>query len=159
MGAPDLAGSEAYYVSINQLPVAFEPTAENSIGAQVQVLYNMRALAVVAPQGAKPDVRARLVRSVIYQPAPSAGEKELPPKLSGLEVILENKGRRHAMMANIGWRFEGTDFEGKVLRVDVSSEELARAVGTGYVPAMGHRAFIIPIPGFGDGPIKLTFIR
>ena len=67
--------------------------------------------------------------------------------------------RRHAMMANFGWHLEGTDRDGKFLRVDVSPEELSRVVGTGYVPAQGERTFNLPVPGFGPGPIKLTFAK
>jgi fimbrial chaperone protein len=61
------------------------------------------------------------------------------------------------MMSNFGWLLEGTDPQGKWLRVDVSPEELNRVVGTGYVPAQGERTFRLPIPGFGSGPIKLSF--
>src|SRR5690606_5036326 len=64
VGEPDLAASNAYYVSIEQLPVAFEPTTVETVAAQVQVLYNMRALVVVAPSGARPDVHAVSARQV-----------------------------------------------------------------------------------------------
>ena len=75
----------------------------------------------------------------------------------GVAITLTNTGRRHAMMANFSWQLVGTDKDGKWLRVDVSPEELTRAVGTGYVPAQGERIFRLPIAGFGTGPIKLTF--
>lgn len=159
VGEPDLAASEAYYVSVQQLPVAFEPKANESIGAQVQVLYNMRALVVVAPPGAKPDVKAKAVRQVNYQPPAAAGSDELPPLQDGVEITLRNDGRRHAMMSNYGWRLEGIDAKGEKLRVDIAPEELNRAVGTGYVPALGERTFRVPVPGFGPQPIKLSFIQ
>ena len=77
----------------------------------------------------------------------------------GVEIALRNDGRRHAMMSSFGWRLEGVDREGKYLRVDVSSEELNNAIGTGYVPGMGERIFRLPVPGFGTAPIKLSFIK
>lgn len=159
VGDPTLAASEAYYVSVNQLPVQLAPSQVESVAAQVQVLYHMRALAVVAPPGAQPNVEALPGQSVIYQPPTPPGAKEAPPPMNGVQVRLRNAGRRHAMMANFGWRLEGKDAQGKWLRVDVSPEDLARAVGSGYVPAMGERAFIVPVSGFGPEPIKLTFTR
>lgn len=157
VGDPEMATSHAYYLSVEQLPVAFETGNEESVAAQVQVLYNMRALVVVAPRDAKPDVTAASVRQVSYQPRALPGSDELPPMVDGVEVTLRNEGRRHAMMANFGWKLEGTDPNGDWLRVDVSPEELTSAVGTGYMPAEGERKFNLPIPGFGPGPITLTF--
>lgn len=159
VGDVEMATSQAFYVSVEQLPVAFEPGSADSVGAQVQVLYNMRALVVVAPPGAKPDVKATTVKQVNYQPPALPGASELPPIQDGVEITLRNDGRRHALMANFGWQLEGTDTAGKWLRVDVSPEELNRAVGTGYVPAQGERIFRVPVPGFGPGPIKLSFKR
>ncbi|WP_439568819.1 fimbrial biogenesis chaperone [Sphingopyxis sp.] len=159
VGDTELATSQAYYVSVEQLPVPFEPGAADSVGAQVQVLYNMRALVVVAPPGAKPDVKATTVKQATYQPPALPGSNELPPMQDGVEITLRNDGRRHALMANFGWQLEGTDTAGKWLRVDISPEELNRAVGTGYVPALGERTFRVPVPGFGPGPIKLSFKR
>jgi fimbrial chaperone protein len=158
VGAPDIAASEAYYVSVNQLPVALEPTTTQAVAAQVQVVYNMRALVVVAPPGATPNVEAASVRPIQYQaPTPTA---EAPPSPAGpgLEVTLRNTGRRHAMMAATGWRIEGTGIDGQPLRVDITPEELNRAVGTGYVPALGERTFRFPvIAEFAAQPIRLTF--
>lgn len=159
VGAPDLAASEAYYVSINQLPVKLEPGTTESVSAQVQVVYNLRALVVVAPPGAKPNVEAASVSPIIYQPK-AAANGETPPPGPGVEIVLRNSGRRHAMMSQFGWRLEGVDVEGKPLRIDITPEELNRAVGTGYVPALGERAFRIPVvAAFGSGPIRLSFTQ
>jgi fimbrial chaperone protein len=157
VGDPEIATSQAYYVSVEQLPVAFEPGSTESVGAQVQVLYNMRALVVVSPPGAKPDVTTAAVKAIKYQPPSAPDAKEPAPTVEGIEITLRNNGRRHAMMSNFGWLLEGTDPQGKWLRVDVSPEELNRVVGTGYVPAQGQRTFRLPIAGFGSGPIKLSF--
>ena len=159
VGEAEIATSEAYYVAVEQLPVTLEPGAKDGLEAQVQVIYNMRALLVVAPPGSKPDVSPASVRQLTYQPPALPGSTELPPMQDGVEVTLRNEGRRHAMMSNFGWQLEGKDRDGKYLRVDVSSEELLRAIGTGYVPALGERSFRIPVPGFGPDPIKMTFIQ
>ena len=157
VGDPAPATSEAYYISVEQLPVALAPGSDDAVAAKVQVLYNMRALAVVAPPGAKPEVSATSVRPIVYQPRPAEGQSEAPAPIEGVEVILTNQGRRHAMMSNFGWKMEGKDKSGQWLRVDVSPEELTTAVGTGYVPALGSRKFYLQISGLGPEPIKLTF--
>ncbi|MEW4467681.1 fimbria/pilus periplasmic chaperone [Parasphingorhabdus sp. JC815] len=157
LGPAEPNTSQAYYVSVEQLPVKLEPSVTDAVGAQVQILYNMRALVVVAPPGAKPDVSATKVEQVFYQPPAPPGAAEQPEMQDGVAITLTNTGRRHAMMANFGWQLVGTDKDGKWLRVDISPEELTRAVGTGYVPANGERIFRVPVPGFGPGPIKLTF--
>ena len=159
VGAPDLAASEAYYISVNQLPVELAPSTSDSIGVQVQVLYNMRALAVVAPPGAKPNVDVVSARSAMVQLPAEGHSKEAAPPVEVVEVTLRNTGRRHAMMSNFGWRLEGSDPKGQWLRVDVSAEELNRAVGTGYVPALGERTFYLPVTGFGAEPITLSFTQ
>ena len=156
-GDPALAASQAFYISVEQLPVAMTPGSKDQVAAKVQVLYNMRALAVVAPPGAKPDVKPTSVRAFVYQPPAAEGQSEAPSPVEGVEIVLTNEGRRHAMMSNFGWKLEGRDKNGEWLRVDVSPEELTTAVGTGYVPALGSRKFHLPVPGFGPGPIKLTF--
>jgi fimbrial chaperone protein len=161
VGAPDLAASESYYVSVNQLPVPLEPTAApDTASAQLQIVYNMRALVVVAPPGATPNVKAASVAPIQYQAPARGADAPPPPSGPGVEVTLRNTGRRHAMMAAFGWRLEGTGTDGKPLRVDVTAEELNRTVGTGYVPALGERKFRIPVvAAFGPKPIRLSFTR
>ena len=157
VGDPEMAASQAFYVSVEQLPVALDPTTTEGVGAQVQLLYNMRALVVVAPPGAQPKVKPGTGRQLTYQPPALPGSTELPPMQDGVEITLTNSGRRHAMMSSFGWNLEGTDKNGKWLRVDLSPEELSRVVGSGYVPALGERTFRVPVAGFGPGPIKLSF--
>lgn len=152
---PDI--SQSYYVSVKQLPVTLEPTQTESIGAQVQVLYNMRALVVVAPPGAKPKVKAGTVKQAFFRLPNQPGSEEQPAVVDGVEITLRNEGRRHAMMSDFSWQLVGKDKDGNFLRVDLSPEDLNRAVGTGFVPAKGERIFRVPVSGFGPDPIKLTF--
>lgn len=161
VGAPDIPTSEAYYVSVNQLPVALEQVPSGELAAQVQVLYNMKALVVVAPPGATPNVSASAVTPVQYQPPALPGAEGPPPPAGpGLEVTLDNTGRRHAMMSEFAWRIDGTGLDGKPLRLLLKPEDLNRVVGTGYVPALGKRAFRFPVTTpFAAKPIKLSFVR
>lgn len=159
VGEGEMPTSEAFYVAVEQLPVVLEPVAgEDDVGAQVQVLYNMRALVVVAPRGAQPDVSAKTVQAANYR-LPAAEEGGEERVVEGVRITLANTGRRHAMMANFGWKLVGKDPEGNFLRVDISPAELSQLVGTGYVPALGERSFNLPLSGFGPEPIELSFQR
>jgi fimbrial chaperone protein len=160
VGAPTLAASQAYYVSVNQLPVALAPNAAKGGAAQIQVVYNMKALVVVAPPNAQPNVTAVSAHAVTLHPAAEDG-KPAPPPTPGVEVRLKNAGLRHAFMAGIGWRFEGRGTDGKPLRVELKPDELGHLVGTGYVgPGGSERVFQVPVPtAFGDAPIRVSFFR
>jgi len=161
VGEAELPAAQAYYVSVNQLPVSLEPGAPDTVGAQVQIVYHMKALVVVAPPGATPNVEPASVRPIQFQPQTEGGDAAPPPTVPGVEVVLRNTGRRHAMMAGLGWRFEGTGVNGQRIRIEVAPEELNRAIGTGYVPALGERTFRLPlVDGFApDQPIRLSFVQ
>ena len=160
VGDPTVGFSQSYYVSVNQLPVTVADTAPAEGGAaQIQVVYHMKALVVVAPPKAEPNVTAVGATPVTIPPAPDAAA-DTPPS-PGVEVTLRNAGLRHAFMANIGWRFDGQGTDGRPLRVDVAADEMSRLLGTGYVgPNGGQRIFRIPEPAaFGQAPITVSFFR
>lgn len=160
VGSPELAASESYYVSVNQLPVEFKPAVVDDVSAQVQVVYNMRALVVVAPKGATPNVAAASASAIDFQPPSEGAGASLPPTTPGVAVTLRNTGRRHAMMSAFGWRIEGTGRDGAPLRIEITPEELSRVVGTGYVPALGERTFRFPVAAaFADKPIRVSFVK
>lgn len=156
LGDPEPPTSQAYYVSIQQLPVRTEPGSPEELGAQVQILYNLRPLVVVAPPGAQPDVKAASVKQANFKPKPINGVPT-PDLLDGVEITLKNDGRRHAMMSNFTWKLVGKDRNGEWLRVDVSPEDLSQAIGTGFIPAQSERTFQLPVSGFNNDPIALTF--
>ena len=159
VGGADIPASRAYYLSVNQLPVA--PDQTQGQGGQVQLVYHMKALVVVSPPGATPNVEAQSAKSIEYQPPAAKQGDPLPAKVPGVEITLKNIGRRHALMAQLRWVLEGTDPAGKPLRMMVSSEELSRAIGSGYVPAAGGvRTYqLAVVTAFGPGPIKVKFLR
>lgn len=161
VGAPDIPASRAYYLSVNQLPVTLEPTDPAQAGGQVQIVYHMKALIVVAPPGATPNVSATAAHAIDYQPAPETQGGPLPPKVPGVAITLRNTGRRHALMSGLRWVVEGTGLNGQPLRQIFTQSDLNRLVGTGYVPPLtGERTFQLPVPAaFGPGPIQVRFVR
>lgn len=157
VGAPDLARSQAYYVSINQLPIPAD-APDAPAGGQVQVVYNMKALVVVAPPNAKPDVTVSSAKPIDYQPPAANDGDPLPPKVPGVEVTLKNAGTRHAMMSALKWVIEGTDVSGKPHRVTIAQEDLGRILGSGYIGAGASRIYSFPVAQpFGSGPITVKF--
>lgn len=160
VGGAELPTSQAYYLSVNQLPIPAEPGAAAQ-NAQVQVVYHMKALVVVAPPGAEPKVSVTSVKQAEFQPPAAKKGDPLPPKLPGLEVTMKNDGRRHAMMSAFKWIIDGKDTAGKPQRIAVLEEDLSRVVGSGYIAGGGGvRTFSFPIvKGFGPGPITVKFAK
>ncbi|AQR74457.1 fimbria/pilus periplasmic chaperone [Sphingomonas sp. LM7] len=160
VGGADIPTSQAYYLSINQLPIPVDQTA-GAQAAQVQVVYHMKALVVVAPPNAQPNVAATAVKTIDYQPPAAKQGDPLPPTVPGVEITMKNTGRRHAMMSALKWVLEGKDVAGKSMRILISEEDLNRVVGSGYVPGGGGtRIFRVPlVKAFGPGPITVKFVK
>lgn len=158
VGGP-LEASRAYYLSVNQLPVQLEENAAAGAGAQVQILYHMKALVVVAPPGATPNVNVASARVEPFQPPAETQGGPLPAKVPGIAITLKNTGKRHAMMSGLTWIVEGKHVKGEPIRLVLTPEDLNKAIGTGYVAAVdGERTFRIPTPAeFAAGPLSVRF--
>ena len=166
VGAPDLDVSEAYYLSVRQLPVSEDPTPPESGGAiAVTVLYNMKALVVVAPPGAQPEVKVvSATPTSIQVPAESGadGVETKPATVEpGVEVKVTNTGKRYALMSGASWLIEGTDKAGQPYRHQVAAgNELSAVIGVGYLaPAGGQRTFQLPTGGVELDPAKPINVR
>jgi fimbrial chaperone protein len=157
LGGP-LEASRAYYVAVRQLPVALEPTAEGQASAQVQVLYRMKALVTVEPRGAKSKVEIVGARPIDYIPPANPVDGTIGPAQPGVEVTMRNTGNRHAMTAAAGWIVEGTNTNGKPVRIALSPSELNTLIGTGYVAAVtGERTFRFPVAEALTGQVTVRF--
>lgn len=161
VGKPDMPASRAFYLSVNQIPVALAPGDAQSLGAKVQVVYHMKALVVVAPPKAAPKVEAVSAKPVMIAPkaAPGSTEPAKGEPVPGVEVVVRNTGTRYAMMAGSKWTVSGTGRDGKPLSVDLDQGDLNRDIGVGYLaPLNGIRTFQVPTGvAFGPGAIKVRF--
>lgn len=159
VGTQPLTASQSYYVSVNQLPVAIDRPDGSSGAGQLQIVYHMKALVVVAPRDAQPNVSAVAARATTIQVA-ATGDQPAQQR-PGVEVTLRNTGARHAFMSGVTWRLDGRDTNGRPLRVDIPSAELGSLIGTGYVgPNGGQRLFRVPVPqAFGPESINVTFVQ
>ena len=157
LGGP-IDASRAYYVSVRQLPVALEPGEEGQATAQVQVLYNMKALVTVEPRGAKSNVEIVSARAADYVPPANPVDGSVGPAGPGVEVVIRNTGNRHAMTAAVPWIVEGTNASGEPVRIELSAGDLNGLIGTGYVKAIdGERTFRFPVPEALTGPVTVRF--
>lgn len=169
VGEPTLPASEAYYLWVRQLPVKTDASAPETGGAvAVSVLYTMKALVVVAPPNAQPDIKVvSATPKLIAPPAPTidpslAGTDQAPPPVAetpGLEVVVTNEGKRYALMSGATWNIEGTTTSGQPFLRQIPGQEIASTVGVGYVaPLGGKRTFQLPI-GESLDPSKPLTVR
>lgn len=169
VGPADMPASRGYYLSVNQLPIQMGAGDSTNAGANVQVVYHMKALITVAPPKAEPKVESVSIKPIMVegkapppidgQPAPATAEKPAP--VPGLEIVLRNSGNRYAMMAGVRWVLEGKDKAGKPLKLTVTPDEINREIGVGYLPPLGGtRTFKLPTSAeFGSAPIKISFLN
>lgn len=171
IGRPDIPTSQAYYLWVRQLPVETNPQKIQGTDASVSidVLYTMKALIVVAPPGAKPDVEvASLVPEMIVPPSPDIDpslqpeDAKAPEPQPGLKVVVVNKGNRYALMSGAKWVLTATTANGEPFERTYGNEEVAQLVGVGYLaPAGGKRVFSIPTGVALDPgkPMTMRFTR
>jgi fimbrial chaperone protein len=164
LGDPQTKGSEAFYLEIKQLPIQIDAKADPNQRpiAKIQMIYDIKALMVVAPRGAKSSVRVLSAEAATIEGKPPEGAspnaKPIPPS-PAVKVVLENDGARHALMGGVTWIFEGNGLDGKPQRLLVKPSAALAAIGVGYLPPQGgRRVLTVSVDkAFGRGPIKVSF--
>ncbi|MFN4041860.1 MAG: fimbria/pilus periplasmic chaperone [Brevundimonas sp.] len=167
VGEPNIDTSKAYYLWVRQLPIETAPSEDGGGAVQVSVLYTMKALIVVAPPGAQPDVQVESAKpasvappAAEIDPSLSGGQQAAPPEEPGLEVTVVNRGKRYALMSGATWIVTGTDLAGQPYSQTLSGQTVAETVGVGYLaPAGGRRVFKIPTGGVALDPSKPVTVR
>ena len=165
---PPLEQTRAYYLAVKQLPVEVDPMAipdsESSIA--VNVLYTMKSLLLVSPQGVTPDVKVTSVSATDVMPQepeidPSLAVSDVPTPAAvpGVKVEVTNEGRRHAMMSGATWNIEGTTVSGEPFARRLTGTEVSQMVGVGYVPAGGGRRVFDLALGIALDPSKPITVR
>src|SRR5690606_30370016 len=167
VGDQDLKASRAFYLSVRQLPVAVEEGQANAAGAQVQVVYHMKALITVAPPGSEPKVEVveatpttiAVAPAEIQTPGAPQAAPKATAKVPGIHVKVRNTGTRYALMSGPNWIVEGQAPDGSPLKLKVSAEKISQAVGVVYLPpSVGERVFDVPTDAdLGPGPIQVRF--
>ena len=116
IGAPSLAHSETYTVTVKQIPIQLPTDARTG----VQVLFNFSTLANVVPAGAKSDVRV-----VSLEPEPAGGYR----------LRLNNQGTLYANLAAATVTVGGEQVSGEVWR---------KALKTSWLLPSADRVVVLP---------------
>jgi fimbrial chaperone protein len=154
----NLKQSKSYFLTIQQVPVAFKPTGRPEGGAQLQVLFAFDVAVHVVPRGTKPQlefVSATPAETVITQPNPQVNLADsnapLPPpivkKVPGVAITVKNLGSRYFYLQDYEFLISGTNAAG--VKVDVPApgiREVIEAAGVTLVPAGATREFKLPLP-------------
>ncbi len=127
VGEPELAQSEVYYMSIQQVPVAIEGQ-----DTQVQVVINYNVLVNVVPDGTKPEA---LVESI---------EATVQGEVPGIRLRLSNTGTRYFLAGLADWNITATAEDGSEFRLNYVKDEMTKSIGVGVVGPGRARNFFIP---------------
>jgi fimbrial chaperone protein len=127
VGEPDLSQSEIYYMSIQQVPVAFEGQ-----DSQVQVVVNYNVLVNVVPDGAEPRAEVSAIQPAIKDGIP------------GIELKLSNVGTRYFLAGFAEWQIAATAEDGTEYDMTFTKDEMTRQIGVGVVGSGRARTFFIP---------------
>lgn len=128
VGEPELAKSEIYYMSIQQIPVEIEAEA-----SQVQVVINYNVLVNVVPDGVSP---VATIRSI---------EARVEEEKSGIQVRLANDGTGYFMAGLSDWSITGTTQNGETYSENYKGDEMTRKIGVGVIGPGRVRSFFIPL--------------
>lgn len=140
VGAPDLATSQIYYMSVQQIPVQLEPGPP-----RVQVVVNFNVLVNVVPEGTAAQPVVDTVR-----PATRGG-------VHGLEVRLVNRGTRYFAASRADWVISGRRTDGTDGGFSRNRHEMSGLIGVGVIPPGGARIFFIPTEApMAEGTVSVS---
>lgn len=141
-GGSNLSQSEAFEVSVDQIPVGLKSA---STGAQVEIVYSIGAVVIVAPVGSV--AKASVIKSYFLD-----DEKGIRRPI----VIIQNSGNRHALLSEGRIVISASNSEGRVVwQRTLTSEQIRQEIGIGYIPPRGSRKFQLPfeLPGIVENVI------
>lgn len=149
VGEDALDRSQVFYLSIKQIPVAFDE-GQN----QVQVVINYNVLVNVVPDGAEP---VATIRSAAFLERPielddpseldDQSEQDAPaiiPTEKGILIDLGNDGTRYFFAGRSDWSITGTTVVGEPFAQSYTGDEMSGFIGTGVVGPGKNRIFFVP---------------
>lgn len=123
-GEPQLATSQSYILSVNQVPVKM-PAGQSG----VQVVFNFATVVNIAPPGGKPAISlvgASLGKDAKGKPRP--------------EVTVKNPGNSYAKLTDATIKLSGGSWS-----ETLAPEKLRQVMGIGLVQPGKTRKFILPV--------------
>lgn len=131
VGDPELAESQAYEVSVDEVPVDIKNEGSRAV---VQIVYSISAIVVVEPTAGHADIS---VEQVDLTSSPT-GEVRA-------KGFFHNGGARHAFLSEGHVTLAATDGAGKIIwERSLNSEQIRQEIGIGYLPPHFTRALTLP---------------
>lgn len=131
VGNPDLLESQAFEVSVDQVPVDL---GKESGGATVQIVYSITAIVVVGSSSGEANI--------------SVQKAELVPdkaRILHATAYFHNDGARHAFLDEGRMIISASDSAGKIVwEKTLNSEEIRQQIGIGYLPPHFTRPVELP---------------
>jgi len=137
--------SQTYYMSIQQVPVAYQPGV-----SQVQVVVNYNVLINVVPDGSEPLPAVRSYSSVERKVSEESLADDgtiatTEQTVKGLEVDLANDGNRFFLAGMADWKITGKTVDGLDFEREYEGEDMSKVIGVGVVAPGRNRIFLIPM--------------
>jgi fimbrial chaperone protein len=127
LGDPNPQMSQAYFVTMNELPIDLEEGA-----SAVQFVYSVSALVNIVPRNAEEDT--------------SLVSAEIVAKEDGAKVVratFQNDGNKFHTAGQFSWKLDLADAESYT----IPEEKVTKAVGMGFIPPGGAtRTMEVPLP-------------
>lgn len=152
-----LTASKSYFITVQQVPVAYIPRPGSDGGAQIQVLFAFDVAVHVVPRGAKPVmefISATPAQTTITLPNPEANiadasEPVQPPirkTVPGVAISLRNTGNKFLYLQDYEFLISGTDAAGAKIELPAPGvKDVIDAAGVTLVPPAASREFTLPL--------------
>ena len=130
LGEPDLAQSEAFYVTLKQIPVALDADESG-----VQIAYAFAVATHVTPEGAAPALAVRAAT----------------PTKDGLRLTVANDGNAYTYLSRALIHARGADGS----RADFDGEDVRKVMESPLLLPGSTREVTLPLPGPMKGPVQV----
>lgn len=153
----DLTASKSYFLTVQQVPVAFKPTERAEGGAQIQVLFAFDVAVHVVPRGAKPNMELVSIApgetTVTTPPSPEAlADLSKPPAptvttVPGAVIEIHNSGNRYLYLQDYDYAISAVLEDGSTTEFPrLTEREVINAAGVTLVLPGASRTFRLPLP-------------
>lgn len=143
VGEDALEESQIFYLSVKQIPVAFEE-GENA----VQVVINYNVLVNVVPDGSTPVADIRSVAYVEREVSVDGlSEEDIPdpvPTENGILIDVGNVGSRYFFAGRSNWSISAKKMNGEAFNLSLDGDEMSQFIGAGVVGPGKNRIFFVP---------------
>jgi len=156
LGATGLKESKSYFVSVQQVPVAFKPTERTGAGAHMLVRFAFDVAVHVVPRGAKPKMElvsaspGTMMITIPPRPEevirPGGPPKPVIKTMPAAVISVRNDGNRYLYLQAYDYTITAVLEDGSRKEFPKLTErEIVDAAGVTLVPPHSARKFSLPL--------------